>query len=186
MRTQNNFSIPMYRFLFVLFIAILLSSCNSPEDKAKSLIKQNLKESLHDWDSYESVKFGTMDSSFFSIYDNPNYIGAINRYHSLKKEYKDSEAEFWIYKGESDWAKNGRQNSIDNNFRLLDSMKLYSQIMIGIEEKFKPDFNGWKMQHSYRSNNALGNKIISHYIYYFNKDITEIVKQEDISDSVHK
>lgn len=37
------------------------------------------------------------------------------------------------------------------------------------------------MKHTFRANNAGGNKTIGHYEYYFNKDITKIVDREDIS-----
>lgn len=170
------------RKLLLFPLIIICLSCNSPEYKAKNLIEQKLKESLHDWNSYEPVKLGSLDSAFLSIYDNSKYIGAINRYNSLKKEYERSESEFWIYKGESSWAKQGRQESIDNNFRILDSMKICSQLMIDIEKKFSPDFKGWKMQHSYRANNAGGNKVIGHYMYYFDKEITKIIDTEDIGE----
>ncbi len=187
MRTQSNVSIPMYRFLFVLFIGILLSSCNSPEDKAKSLIKQNLKESLHDWDSYESVKFGSLDSVYTTIEDNRYYLECYAKLILYNKKGEEVLDEIKIYDDlYSSWADNKRRKLLTEAKEYIDSINKYQLICKQLNNDFKPEFSGWKIQHSYRCNNALGNKIISHYMYYFNKDITEIVKQEDVSDSAQK
>lgn len=187
MITQNNVSIPMYRFLFVLFIGILLYSCNSPEDKAKDLIKQNLKESLHDWNSYESVKFGALDSVYTTIEDDRYYLVCYATLILYNEEAEKALDELKTYNYlYSSWADNKRRVLLSEAEQYLDSINKYNSICKKLINDFKPEFSGWKIQHSYRCNNALGNKIISHYMYYFNKDITEIVKQEDISDSAQK
>ena len=55
----------MKYLMFFLLMLLFLTSCQkSNEDIAKELIKQSLKENLDDWNSYESVSYGALDSVF--------------------------------------------------------------------------------------------------------------------------
>ncbi|MCC8186909.1 MAG: hypothetical protein LIP08_05220 [Bacteroides sp.] len=65
--------------------------------------------------------------------------------------------------------------------QFLDSAAIYGPMVDSIRENFIPECKRWSMKHTFRANNAGGNKTIGHYEYYFNKDITKIVDREDIS-----
>lgn len=174
----------MKKLLLVLLLVLICTSCNSPEDKAKSLIKESLKESLHDWSSYESVKFGPLDSVYTKIEDNSYYIECCTKLLLYNQKCEEALSEIKIYDDlYSYWASNNRSRLLADAKEYLDTVNKYQPICKQLIDDFKPEFSGWKMQHSYRANNAAGNKVIGHYMYYFNKDITEIVKQEDVSEN---
>lgn len=173
----------MKRILFALLLIPFFTSCkDSPQQKAEKVVTVFLKESLHDWNSYESVKWSKLDSVFTIIDDDETYINAINKTKLFDKKVNEADQRFWTYKGESAKAKTCRQNIMDEQMAYLDSMSTCAKIMIDIENNFVPAFKGWSIQHSFRAKNASGNKTIAHYLYFFDKDLTKIVKVENISE----
>lgn len=169
--------------LGVLIISIMLVSCSSNEKKAQNLIKEHLKETLHDWDSYESVKFSSLDSVYTTVFDNPLYIVYVDKYIEYAKALKKLMKEVESYDGmSSSWAISRQTAALNKAQSSLDSTNYYKPKMEEIELNFKPEFKGWEMEHSFRANNAGGNKVIGHYRYYFDKDITKIVNSEDASE----
>lgn len=122
----------------------MIASC-SPRDnnfeKAKVLVKDDLSKSLNDFNSYESVEFGKLDS-VFSQFDDPSF-------HTIDT------------------------SSIEN--QNLKKIELEKRKL-----EFKPDFIGFKLTHSFRGNNLLGNKVISHYVFYFDKDLTKVTNREEL------
>jgi len=179
----------MKSIVFVLFCVLLSISCSSPDRKAKKLIKNQLKESLHDWKSYEPVKFGTLDSTFSTYLDKEENVDIFLKYIKFKEEIdklveevQDQDLEgyysdYYIYK---------RNRLITEAKEKLDSMGYYGPLVDSIKENFIPEFNGWELTHSFRANNASGNKVIGHYKYFFDKDITIIKNSEDISEDSNK
>ena len=75
----------MKKMLFLLMALGLVIGCTSPEKEAQKLITKHLQETLNDWDSYESVKFSSLDSAFTSVQENEHYAVAYHRYDSLLK-----------------------------------------------------------------------------------------------------
>jgi hypothetical protein len=78
----------------VFFIAVIfiLVSCTTPEGKAKKAIKEKLKITLHDFKSYESVEFGTLDSLFSDVTSSSEYEVLNSKYEAwirqAEKEHK--------------------------------------------------------------------------------------------------
>jgi hypothetical protein len=60
----------MKKILLFVF-AVLFIGCVSKEQRAKKLIKEELRKTLHDFKSYEAVTFGTLDSVFTDFTDTP-------------------------------------------------------------------------------------------------------------------
>ena len=60
------------RLLFIIAICFLLTAC-SKEDKAKKAIKNHLAKTMHDFDSYEPVEYGTLDSTVSTVELSPDY-----------------------------------------------------------------------------------------------------------------
>lgn len=50
----------MKKTLIAAVLSFTLLSCQSNEQKAKDLIEKHLSETLHDYDSYQSVKWGEL------------------------------------------------------------------------------------------------------------------------------
>lgn len=165
----------MKNILYALLACIILVSCSvSPEKKAQKLIEKQLQESLHDWKSYESVKFGTLDSVYTDTLDDSVYLHALARFEAYK-DIRDKKAdEYFITHSEL------LQKQV---LELADSVEKYSLIKDSIEKVFEPQFNGWSMNHTFRANNANGNKVIGHHLYTFDKKLIRILDSEDIGEN---
>lgn len=86
----------MKKLTVVLFIALVACS-QSKEEKAKSLIKENMKTSMNDFKSYEAVEFGKLDSTYTSYHNDENYIsltGWEKQYKLNYKSWNDQSKEF--------------------------------------------------------------------------------------------
>jgi hypothetical protein len=93
---------------FILLL-LFLCSCSNREDQAKKLIKNELSTTMNDYNSYEGVEFGKLDSTFS-----------------------------------------------DNH-----------------------KFTGYQLRHKFRGKNALGGVILNHYSYYFDVNLTKIIRTQD-------
>lgn len=176
------------RTLIIVIVCLFALSCSvSNEKKAQKLIVERLKETLHDYSSYESVKFGTLDSIFSTPMDDSVYFNAkvnLDMYLGLAETaledvemYKGSQSEYYIMK---------YRDALAITSKYVDSAKIYEPIVNRIEKNYKPHHKGWGMTHTLRSNNAMGNKTIGHFQYFFDENITKIVDSKDISESASK
>lgn len=155
-------------------------SCNpSNEKRAKDIIDHQLQVSLHDYDSYESVEFGTLDSTFSSVSDLSEYNNAISKAENFKEQGKSKieDANLYgqfesMYRKQIEYARDGKA--------LLDSAMYYLKIAEKIDSTFVPEFVGWEMTHTFRANNANGNKVIAHRKFYFDKEISRIIGEENL------
>lgn len=149
----------------------------NPQKQAEYLIKKQLEVSLHDFSSYESVQFGSLDSTFSQVEDLEEFQEAVLLAKELKKQGLDKVddakryGEYGLYREQAQYAREAAY--------LLDSAMFYIKKCLEMDSLFRPEFIGWQITHSFRANNASGNKIINHRIFYFDKDLTTIVKDED-------
>lgn len=173
----------MKKIIYSLLILLITISCTeSNEDKAKKLIRNDLKLSLHDEKSYESVSFGSLDSVFTDFSDDLLILNYFLKYESFKDIVEKGIKDMEIYKGMISPGYKVRFNiAKKESTEGLDSMKFYAAKMDSLKMIFVPEFKGWSMNHSYRANNSSGNKIIEHYRYNFNKELTRVSSSKDIS-----
>lgn len=59
--------------LFTILLLAFASCTQTNEDKARSLIEDQLKKTMNDWNSYEFVEMTPLDSSFSVLSDNEEY-----------------------------------------------------------------------------------------------------------------
>jgi hypothetical protein len=170
---------PIATFLIILSVAFYSCKTQTREEKARKLIKDHLYVTLHDFKSYEVVKFEKLDSSFTTLEDDSLY----KEYNALVDEQlenaKKANSSAEIYAGLSFYTNTARQY-INASKAATDSAMLLLKKMKTIEADFKPEFKGWKMSHSYRTKNLSGNVFLSHYMYYFDKDLKKVVDHKDI------
>lgn len=164
--------------LFALFIFTACSS--SPEQKARELIKKELNRTLHDIKSCEPVEFGNLDSTFTDVEDAEGYIEAFEKGVELIEKGKAKLSEAERYKELEIYSR--MKLAAEKGFSLIQESKEYIEFCDSIESAFIPEFIGWQMQHSFRANNASGNKVISHVSYIFDHDITRIIDSERLSE----
>lgn len=159
----------------MLFAALmLLAGCSqTPEEKAQELITEELKMRLDDPSSYESVKFGTLDSVMTNIYNDPEIMAVEDKRTSFtrrtiayldKATYYQNEGLLSIY-----------QFYLDSIKLMKDSSELVSFELQTMRENFKPKFVGWKMTHTFRAKQAGQDKKIEERIAYFDKEFTKLL-----------
>lgn len=167
--------------LIVACLLFMIVSCKqSPEEKAKALIKEELRTTLHDYKSYEPVNYGILDSSFSSPADLVEYREAKAAMSDNLEKLKEFNSDLEIY-GRS-WVASGEFANKKEQYKLLNiefdkAKKTVDSILKG----FVPRFSSWKMKHSYRAKSLVGNLGIHHYDYYFDSSLTKIIKNVDIS-----
>lgn len=177
---MNKHSMAIGFALIGLGLFSFVSCTMSNERKAKNKIEHQLKVSLHDYDSYESVEFGKLDSAFSSAYDLPECKDALSQADNFTEQgnSKVEDAKLYgqlgLYEKQREYAQWGKE--------LFDSATHYLKIAEQLNSKFKPEFIGWEMTHTFRANNANGNKVIAHRKYYFDKEMTRIVDEENLDE----
>ena len=172
--------------VYILVLLITLVSCSSQERKAKKAIKEKLKVSLHDFKSYEPVKFGTLDSLFSDVTSSSEYGALKSKYDAwirqAENEHKADQEE--IRKAISDG--NSSHIPIINEYSLVprckDSAHVYEVKMQTFEDSYKPRFIGWSMTHLYRAKNLSGNYRLSNESFYFDKDLIKVAGSIDRSE----
>ena len=166
--------------LAIISLILTTYSCKqNPQKQAEGLIKKQLETSLHDMNSYESVEFSTLDSAFSNVEDLEEYknysakIDELRAKASEKGEYADEYGMFGLPAERAKYAKEAVQ--------LLKEAMYYVKKCQEMDSLFVPKFIGWKLEHTFRANNPEGHKVISHRVYYLDKDLTKIVRDEDNS-----
>ena len=167
----------MKRLLFILAVLIFFAGCSeNSEKKAQKLINQHLKVTLHDFGSYEGVEFGTLDTIYTIILDDSLFTEYLSKRLVFQKMRNDKREEADIYRSFDKQKYNELVNLVNV---YVDSTWHYKQLEDSVKANFKPQFDGWSMKHSFRSNNANGNKVITHKVYSFDKNIVKITESSD-------
>lgn len=168
--------------LFTTFLAIFMSGCSN-EKKAQKTIEKYLSERLHDWNSYESVSLGKVDSFIQEVPTDPMYRISMSKFKAYTEMASKNIDEYESYEGLSSRYYFGKRESLLAEAKsMLDSSKYYQAKADSFLTNHKPYFNGWKVDHTYRANNATGNKVIGHYRFYLDPELKEIVDVIDLSE----
>lgn len=168
----------MKKFFLLTILTTCLLGCSSREDKIKTLIKEYVKENLKEPSSYEPLSFSVLDSTFTSyfsteegkmLYDLGSYFGEY-----YKKYDKFDSLSFAAFK---------KPHSFDKYLSLKDSAKYYRKkyedaymLYKENEKNFKGEFNGWRVTHKYRAKNGFGILDFENMEFFFDKEVTKIVK----------
>lgn len=172
--------------VLIIALLIILSSCSSPVKKAKKAIKEKLKVTLHDFKSYETVKFGTLDSLFSDVTSSSGYEVLKLKHEAwikqAEKEYKADQEEIQkaIYDGNSSHIPIINEYSLAP--RCKDSAQVYAVKMQVFENSYKPRFIGWSMTHLYRAKNLTGNYRLANESFYFDKELIKVIGSIDMSE----
>lgn len=166
----------MKKLLLTTIVAIAtisaITGCKkNQQEQAQSLVRKQLDLLLDDMGSYESVAFSELDSTFTRVED--------------LEEYKDAEFSMKLIKQSIEIGREyditlGYEQQAREELALLDSLDLYTRKCKELDSLFVPEFIGWKIYHTFRSNNKNGNKEIFHKVFYLDKGLTTIVGYEDI------
>lgn len=186
--------------LVFFVIALLLSACQSKEEKANELIKAELYKTLYDFSSYEPIET-TIDSAFTSIYkDSTILYNAILLQATMKlaeeklEEIRDafSSIEIW----QNSYSSYGRRKFYELREKVgedLEEAKVYQKLMheitIGMKkeiDKFEPTFYGFQATHRFRCKTKGGNFTLADYLYIFDEDFKTILSKTDLDNEDEK
>lgn len=169
-----------YILSIVMVVCLSCGSKTTSEQRAQKLIKDHLYETLHDYKSYEFVKFGKLDSTFTSVADEPAYATAGKTFDSLLKESEENLEQAKRYSSAYLYGNIGRK-FLAKAERCHDMLAPIAVWLDSFKANFHGRFNGWSMTHSYRAKSLGGNLGISHDIYYFNIAIDSLLENRDNS-----
>lgn len=135
----------MKKIYFLLLALALFYACaeKTNEDKAKESIEKYLKEAMNDWDSYEFVDIGYLDSVF------------------LVNNKKMSNLDF-SYRYRQDSLMNAMELEMALEKNDQEKVAYYKNIIDSlVTNKFNKEFIGWETNFTFRGNNKLGAKVIN-------------------------
>ncbi len=195
MKRESTDPIPM-KNTPILFILLLLAlvSCQSKEEKADKLIKEEMYKTLYDFSSYEPIET-IVDSAFTSIYQDTLILG----YARLMDDYLEKASEY-IEKTEASQSAleigGGRYSGLSNYKKAMEEFNLnldmaeenmnsYLEIQKLTKERaenFQRFFCGWQAKHKFRYKTKEGRFDLSNRLYVFDPDLKKITYQENTDD----
>jgi len=173
--------------IFGLLAVLLLTCCQTREEKADALIKEALMPYLVKPDSYRPVE--TKLDSAFAPYDNPellNTLGVMCGLFEERWDLKDKMQEkirlmnVWGSGYTSEWSKKqylGYKEEYDvfnGQYEKLNQKIQLQYAKVDSLVKVERQFIGFKATHNYRSDNNDGKTNIGNLFLVFDKDITEV------------
>ncbi len=188
----------MRNLLMLLFSCLILTllSCQSNEDKAAKLIKEEMYKTLYDFSSYEPIET-IIDSAFTTIYRDSTillFAYIVNDKFDLFNELSDkrdhNESIVKIWEGSSDnYSLSKYKEALDKSLSNLHELKkVYeeiSELHKVIKEKianFQSTFCGWQAKHKFRCKTKGGNFDLANYLYLFDADLKKITYKENMAD----
>lgn len=182
--------------IMALTAIFILSGCKSKEEKALEAIKNEMFKTLYDFESYQPIET-KIDSAFLSAYTDSIIIKHGYILNELLKEANEAlseikeanrSIEIWSdsyssYGREQYYeAKSKAEQGLENANLYIEIMNTQSDTIKQLAQNIKPEFYGWKVTHKFRCKTKGGNSTIGNYIYYFDKNVKNIIYQEDTED----
>ncbi|MCR8560111.1 hypothetical protein KXD93_20840 [Mucilaginibacter sp. BJC16-A38] len=146
----------MRKIVLVLFV--LLSSCSfSDQDRAESLVKDYLKKTLNDPDSYESVSFGKLEPNY------DTFISSSPEGKRLEKTENQLDSIATIYRTKADSISTyslGNTTLLNEYTALSKSFRRkgdsVGQIIEVKEKNYQGPLIGYTITHTFRAKNGFG------------------------------
>lgn len=183
--------------LFALTVMLMIMfACQTKEEKALKLIKDDLFKTLYDFASYEPIEI-SIDSAFTTIYRDTivveyaklveNYIDAANK--GLEKTRSASRTmEIWEktytlyglrqYDAALEEYKVGLKEAEENMEKIKDLRARVNERAVA----FETEFIGWRARHKFRCKTRGGLYSLPTYDYVFDFKLKEIIYKEDTED----
>lgn len=191
------------KILYILLastIAVFTSACQSKEEKAAGLIKQELSNALYDFDSYQPIKT-TVTEAFSSAYNDTTCwytamaisycMKDVSEYYEKANDAKER-MEIWgppsyysssysdnqYYKYRRKWEEN-----LDKATRRFEVAKSFvKELQDSIKSLDSTRYLGWEVFHRFRCKTKGGHAAIGNYRYIIDKEFTKIIFREDLDD----
>lgn len=158
----------------MFFLCFVFTGCaKTNDDLAKDLIMEKLSTQLPDVNSYESISFSSIGSSFLSFEETERYINNAR----VIMAFKDSAYVLQqITQGKSYSSGDSGLLVKQRIQQLLDSARIYDSLIRPEKRAYTPE-KLFKITHSYKAKDISG--IDNNYKreYYFDKDFKKIIKE---------
>ena len=158
-------------FTVCALLGAVISSCNNSQEKRmQKLAKEAVKENLLEPSSYESVKFGKVDTIYTTFEESEEFLQLKEKHDSLSslwdKEYCSLDTDY------------------DRLSALIEERKKIIANMDSLENKFIPKPKELLMTHTIRSKNAFGMKITKEVVVKFDTLGTKVTEVCDANTAL--
>jgi hypothetical protein len=155
----------MKKILLVIAAIVCFYGCNSTEYRVRDIVKEYIKDSIGDPNSYEAGEFGELYTVYATKFDTSGYDAQI-------KQYAD-EREKLLRDG-----KNAEANE------MLDKILQIQEQKQKEAQAFAPntDVSVYFVIHTFRANNKYGALTKSYYKYTIDKDFSRVLYEEEITE----
>lgn len=177
----------MKKFLVLIAVLIGMASCQTNEQKAEALVKDNLKKALYKPETYKPIE--TKLDSAFAPYDDPSFYEELfdlvkieDELTKLDGELKQAVRSMIIYgsgyqtaydKLEYQEAKEKYDKVTAQTEKTKERLKK-QVVVVATSLQKKPTFIGYKITHNYRAENNAGNSLIGNSVFFVDKDLERV------------
>lgn len=174
----------------LLFIALLFIVTGSYAqqrllDRAKVLIRTELKQTLNDYSSYQPVSYGQVDSLFTDIWDDDTFLNLVQKLADAK-EALPNKVDDWFFdvspiidyldeQLKTETNPNVKLKILDMKGKYID-FKTCQGYVLDAMKSFTPTFIGWKLVHKYRTKNEYNAVILLDHEFHFDIGMTRVTK----------
>lgn len=189
------------QFLIMGIISIvMLISCQSKEEKAAELIKNELSKTLYDFESYQPIETTVTEAKMTMFNDSVCWKKAAALVYGMKevneyfRKFDEAEAYMNIWGRPSSYSSSYsdsqyykyKEECRENLEKATNALEVCKSIAEQLKEQIaKLDTAkviGWEATHRFRCRTSGGNPTIGNYRYVLDKDFKTIILQEDIDE----
>lgn len=193
----------MKKILLGTISLVVLASCiSSPEDKAKVLIREEMKKVLYHAETYDPVE--TRVDSAFTPFDDPMFYDKTLQLYKLgmaideydrKMKYEKSDMALYrdmlriMFSNRDQEKYNQAKENYESYLEKKKETEVKAKALVSEIKKIldkKVLFIGFKARHRYRANNNAGQTVFGDMEYLFDKDISKVVAAYDMDDKDYK
>ncbi|MBR1428095.1 MAG: hypothetical protein IJ582_03560 [Prevotella sp.] len=186
--------------LMMISCALLFAGCQSKEEKAEKLIREELSKTLLDFESYQPIETKVKEAKLNLYNDTTFWRQGIVLALSMKKtgdaidQKKEAEEHMNIWGPPSYYSSSYSDSKYyqykkeydDANASFLSGIIICKAIAENIKDSIeKCDTSlviGWEVTHRFRCKTRGGNSTIADYRYVIDKDFKNILLREDTDD----
>lgn len=168
-----------FPFAILLLLGCLIVIACGQEHKAKRLIREEFKETLNDYKSYEPVSFGVLS---------PIYELEKEATMSPQQVLKSAQDDYATWTRLSEEYKNEYGEDSQKYKESLEVLALIKERLAEAEQA-DPVFEqkpkvviGWTMEHKYRARIPAGGYKLFNTRFVFDKDLTNVVMTQNIGE----
>lgn len=194
----------MKQICLLLFFSVFMVSCQSKEEKAAELIKNELSKTLYDFESYSPIETIVSEAKL-SVYTDTscwkkanlllyafNYSKeCLDKAQNAQKRmeiwgpptrYSSSYSDNQYYKYKKEWDE--KTKTALASWELLKA--LAKSLKDTLQTLDSEKVIGWEVKHRFRCKNKGGNSAIGDYRYVIDKNFKTVLIREDTDEDEYK